>query len=62
MPEDDTAFNAAYRALTIFERSLTVRQRFYASVRQVFRIPLVRVRFKKTNYWLKEISAYCVRA
>ena len=41
MLEDDTAFNAAYHALTTFERSLTVRQ--------VFQIRPVRVRFQKTQ-------------
>jgi hypothetical protein len=41
MLEDDTAFSAAYRALTIFKHSLTARQ--------VFRIRPVRVRFRKDH-------------
>jgi hypothetical protein len=48
MLEDDTAFNAAYHALTTFERSLTVRQ--------VFQIPPVRVRFQKTQLLARQAA------
>jgi hypothetical protein len=48
MLEDDTAFNAAYRALTAFDRSLTVRQ--------VFWIRPIRVRFHKDQLLARQAA------
>jgi hypothetical protein len=54
MLEDDTAFNAAYRALTIFEHSSTARQ--------VFRIRTVRVRFQKNQLLAQQAARVILKA
>jgi hypothetical protein len=61
MLEDDTAFDAAYRALTTLERSLTVRQRLYASVRQVFQRS-IRVRFQKDQLLARQTVRVLLKA
>jgi hypothetical protein len=53
MREDDTAFTDAYRALMTIERSLTVRRRMHAWVRQV---QPIRVRFRQDHLLAQQAS------